>query len=162
MLKWSFLSSPQLAGLGLFGVFFVIILTLLSYVSLPGVVILDWCFFSVGGVDFFFPFIVDNVGLIFSSVVVLISLSVILFRVTYITGDVNLEYFIYIVILFVLSMNMLIFIPHLIFLLLGWDGLGLTSYLLVIYYQNDSSLGAGMVTAMTNRIGDALLILSSA
>ena len=73
----------------------------------------------MGGVEFSFPFMIDNVSLIFRSVVVLISLSVMLFRVTYMTGDVNLEYFIYIVIFFVLSIYMLIFIPHLVFLLLG-------------------------------------------
>lgn len=76
------------------------------------------------------------------------------------SGDVNLEYFIYIVLLFVLSINFLIYVPHLVFLLLGWDGLGLTSYLLVVYYQNDKSLGAGIVTALSNRVGDSFLILS--
>ena len=91
---------------------------------------------------------------------ILISFSVIIFRVRYISGDTNLEYFMYIVILFVLSINFLIFIPHLIFLLIGWDGLGLTSYLLVIYYQNDKSLAAGIITALRNRIGDSLIILA--
>lgn len=110
---------------------------------------------------FSFPILFDKVGLVFRSVVVLISFSVMLFSVRYMSGDVNLEYFIYIVLLFVLSMNFLIFIPHLLFLLLGWDGLGLTSYLLVIYYQNDKSLGAGMITAISNRVGDSLLILSA-
>jgi hypothetical protein len=32
----------------------------------------------------------------------------------------------------------------------------------VIYYQNPKSLGAGMITALSNRIGDALLITSIA
>ena len=38
--------------------------------------------------------------------------------------------------------------------------MGLTSYLLVIYYQNDKSLSAGMITLIANRVGDSLLILS--
>ena len=103
---------------------------------------------------------VDKMSVIFSLVVVLISFRVMLFRVRYMSGDPTLEYFIYIVVFFVLSMNLLIFIPHLFFLLLGWDGLGLTSYLLVIYYQNDKSLSAGIITLMMNRVGDSLLILS--
>lgn len=52
--------------------------------------------------------------------------------------------------------------PNLITFLLGWDGLGLVSFLLVIFYQNPRSLGAGIITLITNRIGDALIISSIA
>ena len=44
-------------------------------------------------------------------------------------------------------------------ILLRWDGLGLVSYLLVIYYQNVKSYGAGMLTALSNRIGDVALLM---
>ena len=40
------------------------------------------------------------------------------------------------VLIFVVSMMFLIISPNVISILLGWDGLGLVSYLLVIYYQN--------------------------
>lgn len=91
---------------------------------------------------------------------IIISFRVIIFTVSYINSDQNLEYFSIIVILFVISITLLVLSPNLITLLLGWDGLGLTSYLLVIYYINRKSLAAGILTAITNRIGDALLILA--
>jgi len=75
-------------------------------------------------------------------------------------GEIFIGRFIYIVLLFVLSINFLIFIPNLITLLIGWDGLGLVSFLLVIYYENRKSLGAGIITALTNRVGDVFILLS--
>lgn len=68
--------------------------------------------------------------------------------------------FILLIMGFVGSMNLLIFIPRLITVLLGWDGLGIVSFALVIYYQNKKSLAAGILTVLANRIGDALLILA--
>jgi len=52
--------------------------------------------------------------------------------------------------------------PNVISILLGWDGLGLVSYLLVIYYQNVRSYGAGMLTVLSNRIGDVALLMAIA
>ena len=42
-------------------------------------------------------------------------------------------------------------------ILLGWDDLGLVSYLLVIYYQNVRSYGVGMLTVLSNWVGMACL-----
>jgi NADH-ubiquinone oxidoreductase chain 5 len=52
--------------------------------------------------------------------------------------------------------------PNLISILLGWDGLGLVSYCLVIYFQNIKSYNAGMLTAISNRIGDVALLVAIA
>merc|ERR1711935_426752 len=54
---------------------------------------------------------------------------------------------------------MLIISSNLIFTLVGWDGLGVSSYLLVIYYGSTKSYNAGILTVMTNRFGDVLLLI---
>jgi len=56
-------------------------------------------------------------------------------------------------------MVILILRPNLISILLGWDGLGVRSYLLVIYYSRRKSFNAGIITFARNRVGDALIIV---
>nr|CAG30059.2 NADH dehydrogenase subunit 5 [Mesobuthus gibbosus] len=68
--------------------------------------------------------------------------------------------FIYLLLFFVLSMLLFISSPNLMSLLLGWDGLGLVSYCLVIYYQNPRSLNAGLLTILSNRIGDVMILMA--
>ena len=43
-------------------------------------------------------------------------------------------------------------------LLLGWDGLGLRSYFLVMYYQNIKSNLSGFITVVSNRVGDVFIV----
>nr|ARH54915.1 NADH dehydrogenase subunit 5 [Ceruchus chrysomelinus] len=104
----------------------------------------------------------DSMSLLFVSFVLFISSMVVYYSDEYMSGDLNIYRFIMLVGMFVLSMIMLIISPNLISILLGWDGLGLVSYCLVIYYQNVKSFNAGMLTALTNRIGDVALLMSIA
>nr|WON65998.1 NADH dehydrogenase subunit 5 [Carpelimus sp. 1 HFZ-2023b] len=104
----------------------------------------------------------DWMSLLFMSFVLLISSMVMFYSIEYMEGDYNINRFIILVFMFVMSMMMMILSPNLISILLGWDGLGLVSYCLVIYYQNVKSNNAGMITALTNRIGDVMLLLSIA
>lgn len=94
----------------------------------------------------------------FLSVVCFISGSVLIYCEWYIIDEVFKRRFLGLVLWFVGSIGCLILIPNFFTLLIGWDGLGLTSFLLVIFYQRRSSLGAGMITAITNRIGDVLIL----
>nr|YP_009695047.1 NADH dehydrogenase subunit 5 [Emeia pseudosauteri]QEJ81585.1 NADH dehydrogenase subunit 5 [Emeia pseudosauteri] len=104
----------------------------------------------------------DWMSLLFLSFVLYISSMVIYYSDEYMHGELNLNRFIILVVLFIVSMFFMIISPNLISILLGWDGLGLVSFCLVIFYQNNKSLNAGMVTALSNRIGDVAILLSIA
>lgn len=65
------------------------------------------------------PLVFDKYSIFFSMVVMLISFRVMLFSSSYISGDKNLDYFTAVVVLFVFSINLLIFCPNLVSLLLG-------------------------------------------
>nr|ATN23485.1 NADH dehydrogenase subunit 5 [Bruchus sp. EMHAU-15071302] len=106
--------------------------------------------------------LLDWMSLLFMSFVLFISSMVIYYSTEYMGDDLNMNRFILLVVMFVLSMMLLIISPNLISILLGWDGLGLVSYCLVIYYQNVKSFNAGMLTALSNRIGDVALLMAIA
>lgn len=103
--------------------------------------------------------LLDWISLLFIIFVFLISSVVIYYRKRYIRSELNLMRFIILVLLFVFSIILLIISPNIIRILLGWDGLGLVSYCLVIYYQNLKSYNAGILTALRNRIGDVLILI---
>nr|YP_010399077.1 NADH dehydrogenase subunit 5 [Monolepta signata]UQK96194.1 NADH dehydrogenase subunit 5 [Monolepta signata] len=121
--------------------------------------ILEWLIISVNSMNFMFVILLDWMSLMFMSFVLFISSMVIFYSEEYMSGDLNKNRFILLVVMFVLSMMMLIISPNLVSILLGWDGLGLVSYCLVIYYQNIKSFNAGMLTALSNRIGDVALLM---
>ena len=98
-------------------------------------------------------------SLCFLSLVCIISSLVLNYRDSYIEGDENIKRFVYLVLGFVVSMCLLIISPNLIRILLGWDGLGLISYALVIYYQNEKSANAGILTVLSNRVGDVAILI---
>uniref|UniRef100_A0AAU6QFR6 NADH-ubiquinone oxidoreductase chain 5 n=1 Tax=Nepsalus decorosus TaxID=2950595 RepID=A0AAU6QFR6_9NEOP len=126
------------------------------------VIFIEWEILSLNTSLIVMTILLDWMSLIFMSFVLFISSMVIYYSDDYMSGDENLFRFIILVLMFVLSMMFLIISPNLISILLGWDGLGLVSYCLVIYYQNVKSYNAGMITALTNRIGDVALLLSIA
>lgn len=120
---------------------------------------LSWNIFSWGSCDINIIFLFDWVSIIFLSFVLFISGSVFYYSGEYIEGEINLSRFIFLLAGFVGSIGLLIFSPNLISILLGWDGLGLVSYCLVIYYQNYKSLNAGTLTVLSNRVGDVLILV---
>nr|YP_009630387.1 NADH dehydrogenase subunit 5 [Neuroperla schedingi]QBP33902.1 NADH dehydrogenase subunit 5 [Neuroperla schedingi] len=123
---------------------------------------IEWEVMSLNSSSIVMTFLFDWMSLIFMGFVLFISSLVIFYSEEYMAGDLSINRFIILVLMFVLSMMFLIISPNLISILLGWDGLGLVSYLLVIYYQNVKSYNAGMLTALSNRIGDVALLLAIA
>ena len=71
-------------------------------------------------------------------------------------------YFLSLTVLFVLSMCLVISVSNLFFVILGWDGLGLVSFFLIVYYQNQSSVFSGVFTLLINRIGDGFFLCTIA
>nr|YP_010538701.1 NADH dehydrogenase subunit 5 [Luciola parvula]UYE92312.1 NADH dehydrogenase subunit 5 [Luciola parvula] len=134
----------------------------LYFMMMDLMIILEYELMTLNSNIIMMSILLDWMSLLFMSFVLFISSMVIYYSEEYMYGDLNLNRFIMLVFLFVMSMMFLIISPNLISILLGWDGLGLVSYCLVIYYQNNKSLNAGMLTALSNRIGDVGILMSIA
>nr|YP_010327136.1 NADH dehydrogenase subunit 5 [Asota caricae]UNP54464.1 NADH dehydrogenase subunit 5 [Asota caricae] len=145
--------------------FFLFMMSMLNFMMMiyfimnDLVIFLEWEIISFNSISIVMSILLDWMSLLFMMFVFLISSVVIYYSKSYMSSELNLSRFIILVLLFVLSMMLLIISPNIISILLGWDGLGLVSYLLVIYYQNLKSYNAGMLTALSNRIGDVLILM---
>nr|YP_010852945.1 NADH dehydrogenase subunit 5 [Darpa inopinata]WGM81098.1 NADH dehydrogenase subunit 5 [Darpa inopinata] len=122
-------------------------------------IFMEWELISFNSMSIVMSLLLDWMSFLFMMFVMLISSSVIYYSKSYMSSELNLHRFIILVLLFILSMILLIVSPNIISILLGWDGLGLVSYCLVIYYQNLKSYNAGMLTALSNRIGDVFILM---
>nr|YP_010996525.1 NADH dehydrogenase subunit 5 [Sophonia fuscomarginata]WPC85267.1 NADH dehydrogenase subunit 5 [Sophonia fuscomarginata] len=121
---------------------------------------IEYKLMSFNSVPFYFVILLDWISLIFMSVVMFISSMVIIYSYNYMGGlNYSSIRFLFLVILFIFSMVLMITSPNLLSILLGWDGLGLVSYCLVIYYNSNKSYLAGLVTCLTNRLGDIGLLI---
>nr|QKN22820.1 NADH dehydrogenase subunit 5 [Linshcosteus costalis] len=157
--KWSvyFLGSFLLFLSGVLSFFVGSLYLIWDYV-----VFMDWEILSLNGCMITMTFLFDWMSLIFVGCVFIISSMVIYYSESYMGSDLDKVRFYFLVLLFVMSMMMMIISPNLMSILIGWDGLGLVSYCLVIYFQNYKSYAAGMLTILTNRIGDVAILLSIA
>ena len=156
------ISICLLRFINLFFISICLFITRVYFLLYDLVYFLEWEILIIHSSLIVITFLFDWISLIFISFVLFISSLVILYRKDYIGADIFINRFIFLVIIFILSIILLIISPNLIRILLGWDGLGLVSYCLVIYYQNIKSFNAGMLTALSNRIGDVALLLAIA
>lgn len=132
-----------------------------SFFLVEGCTIINLELFQISRTSFGFDLVVDKISLSFAAVVTIISARVFAFSYRYIREDPFQTRFLWILLAFVASINFLIFSGSVFFLFIGWDGLGITSFALIIYYQRQESIRAGFQTLIINRIGDALIVLST-
>lgn len=114
-----------------------------------------WC----GRVPFFAQvgFCCIMSGKVFFLCLIVVVVCVLGFSVDYMPLLMDYYRFLLILLMFVARMVILILHLSVFMLFLGWDGLGITSYVLVAYYLNWSSLNGAMTTLLSNRLGDVCL-----
>nr|UKA77696.1 NADH dehydrogenase subunit 5 [Parakontikia ventrolineata] len=139
--------------------FSLFLLFCLSLLDLPLVFILDLgTLFRFEYFHFWFFF--DYYSLVYLFVLSCIVGSVHFFSLSYMESELNLIRFILILNLFVFFMVILVISPNFLSFLLGWDGLGFSSFVLVSWYGCSVSRSSSIKTFLTNRLGDSLLLVT--
>jgi len=118
----------------------------------------DWI--NVGGLQVPAAFVIDHISAIMVLVVTGVGTLIHLFSVGYMSHDERpAKYFAYLN-LFLFNMLLLILGENLLLMFVGWEGVGLCSYLLIGFWFTDADkAAAGMKAFITNRIGDAGFLL---
>jgi NADH-quinone oxidoreductase subunit L len=106
--------------------------------------------------------VVDGLSIMMFFLVSVVGLIVFIYAVGYMHGDVRVTWFFAAFSLFAGSMLVLVGAPNLIQLIIGWEGVGLASYLLIAFYWEDmANVNAGNKAFMVNRTADIGLILGA-
>nr|AKM70138.1 NADH dehydrogenase subunit 5 [Greenidea kuwanai] len=132
----------------------------LLFIYLDIIYFIEYMYFFLNSCLFIYVILIDWMSLMFISFVFLISSMILLYSMEYMNFDLNKFRFLILMNLFIMFMMLLIISPNLISILLGWDGLGMISFCLVIFYQNKKSFSSGFVTVILNRMGDLFIIIS--
>ncbi|MGP4715598.1 NADH-quinone oxidoreductase subunit L [Psychrobacter sp. T6-6] len=117
-----------------------------------------WTWFQVGDFAPNFGLSFDGLALTMTGVITGIGFLIHLFASWYMKGDTGFARFFSYMNLFVASMLLLVLADDLFLLYLGWEGVGICSYLLIGYYYHDRANGLAAMKAFTvTRVGDVFL-----
>ncbi len=109
----------------------------------------------IGGLRVDFAYRVDSLALLMLFVVTGIGTLVAIYAAGYMRGQRGVARFFAAVSLFIFAMTTLVMADNLVLLYLGWEGVGLCSYLLIGYdYQRPAAVAAAKKAFIVNRVGD--------
>ncbi len=123
--------------------------------------LLDWI--SVGSLDIGFDLRLDALSGTMILVVTGIGTLIHVYAIGYMDGDPRYGRFFSYMNLFVFFMLMLVLGGNLLVLYLGWEGVGLCSYLLIgFWFETTANANAAKKAFITTRVGDTLMLVGLA
>jgi len=127
-----------------------------------GVAITLWSFLPVAGLDVSVGVMIDSLAVTFLLVITGVGMLIHIYSAGYMRGDAEAGRYFALLNLFVASMLVLVLADSLVLLFVGWEGVGVCSYLLIsFWYRQLANANAGRKAFIVNRIGDAGFLLAS-
>lgn len=151
----------SLATIAVFGSFCIAVSLFMNFDSeSQPVVVKAFEWFRVNGIQINFGFQIDQLSLMMIMVITGIGSLIHLYSIGYMSHDKGFYKFFTYLNLFIFSMLLLVMGSNYLILFIGWEGVGLCSYLLIgFWYTNEEYGKAARKAFIMNRIGDLALLI---
>jgi NADH-quinone oxidoreductase subunit L len=117
-----------------------------------------WIWMQVGSFNSSISFYLDALSLTMASVVCFVGLLILLYSIAFMADDPSFSRFFAYMNLFIGAMLILLLAEDLLLLYLGWEGVGLCSYLLIgFWYREKRNAAAAIKAFLVTRIGDTAM-----
>lgn len=153
-----------IVGSGAIGLSFIIVVgAFFETLALPVdqrlniVTLFQWI--AVAGLNISFSYQLDQLSLVMSLIVTGVGFIIHVYSIGYMHGDKSFWRFFAYLNLFIFAMMNLVLADNFLLLFLGWEGVGLCSYLLIGFwydrkFEKSTTSAAGLKAFVVNRIGD--------
>ena len=119
-----------------------------------------WQWFSTGDINVAISLSVDALTLVFLFVITFVGALIHIYSTSFMQDDRDYARFFASMNLFVCSMLLLVMADNLVLLYLGWEGVGLCSYLLIgFWYEKPENVRAANKAFTITRIGDTAMLI---
>jgi NADH-quinone oxidoreductase subunit L len=119
-----------------------------------------WGWLAAGGLAVPATLYLDGLSLVMAVVISLVGFLIHLYSTSYMAEEEGYRRFFALMNLFVASMLLLVLADSLLLFFLGWEGVGLCSYLLIgFWYRQEQARSAALKAFVVTRVGDTGLFL---